>query len=80
MLICGGIGGGAKNVLAEAAGIELVSGVSGKIEAAVEGYLAGRIHDNPEAEAIHHEHHHDEGGKFAVAAADIPATNFYLLE
>lgn len=60
LLICGGIGGGAKNVLAEA-GIELVSGVSGKIEAAVEGYLAGRIHDNPEAECDHHEHHHDEG-------------------
>ena len=60
LLICGGIGGGAKNVLAEA-GIELVSDVSGKIEAAVEGYLAGRIHDNPEAECDHHEHHHDEG-------------------
>ena len=59
MLICGGIGGGAKNVLAEA-GIELVSGVSGKIEAAVAGYLAGKIHDNPDAECDHHDHHHDE--------------------
>ncbi|MDO5562774.1 MAG: P-loop NTPase [Synergistaceae bacterium] len=55
LLICGGIGGGAKQVLAEA-GIDLVSGVSGNIEDAVKGYLAGEIKDDPSAECTHHEH------------------------
>ena len=59
LLICGGIGGGAKNVLAEA-GIELVSGVSGSIEEAVKGYLAGKITDDPSAECDHSSHSREE--------------------
>ena len=64
LLICGGIGGGAKNVLA-AAGIELISGVSGPVGEAVKLYLEGKLHDDPSAECHHHDHgahecgHHD---------------------
>lgn len=64
VLICGGIGGGAKNVLA-AAGIELISGVSGPVDEAVKLYLEGKLHDDPSAECRHHDHgdhecgHHD---------------------
>ena len=64
LLICGGIGGGAKNVLA-AAGIELISGVSGPVDEAVKLYLEGKLHDDPSAECHHHDHgahecgHHD---------------------
>ena len=57
LLICGGIGGGAKNVLA-AAGIELVSGVSGSVDEAVKRFLAGELKDDPAAECDHH--HHEE--------------------
>ncbi len=60
LLICGGIGGGAKKVLAEA-GIALVSGVSGDVDAAVHGYLTGKIHDDPDAECTHHSHDEPEG-------------------
>ena len=60
LLICGGIGGGAKNVLA-AAGIELVSGVSGSIDEAVKAFLAGRLKDDPAAECDHHHHGEIEG-------------------
>lgn len=64
LLICGGIGGGAKNVLATA-GIELISGVSGPVDEAVKLYLEGKLHDDPSAECHHHDHgahecgHHD---------------------
>ena len=53
LLICGGIGGGAKNVLAEA-GIDLISGVSGNIEEAVKSFIGGILHDDPDADAAHH--------------------------
>ena len=59
LLICGGIGGGAKNVLTEA-GIELVSGVSGSIEEAVQNFIEGKLHDDPDAECDHHSHEHEE--------------------
>lgn len=62
LLICGGIGGGAKNVLA-AAGIELISGVSGPVCEAVKLYLEGKLHDDPSAECRHHDHGaHECGG------------------
>lgn len=62
LLICGGIGGGAKNVLA-AAGIELISGVSGPVCEAVKLYLEGKLHDDPSAECHHHDHGaHECGG------------------
>ncbi len=60
LLICGGIGGGAKNVLA-AAGIELISGVSGPVDEAVKLWLEGKLRDDPSADCSHHHGH--EGGE-----------------
>ena len=55
-LICGGIGGGAKDALAEA-GIELCSGAQGDADAAVEAYLKGEL----ESTGVNCDHHHEEG-------------------
>ncbi len=60
-LICGGIGGGAKQALS-AAGITLYGGVSGKADAAVSALLAGSLNYSSEANCNHHHgdhHHHD---------------------
>ena len=60
VLICGGIGGGAKNALAEA-GITLVGGVSGSADQAVRDYLDGNLEFDSEATCDHHgegEAHH----------------------
>lgn len=60
-LICGGIGGGAKQALAEA-GITLYGGVSGEADKAVEALLAGKLDYNPDVACSHHgEHRHGEG-------------------
>lgn len=60
-LICGGIGAGAQNALAEA-GIELYGGVSGSADEAVEALLAGKLNYNPDVKCNHHGHdHHGEG-------------------
>lgn len=55
VLICGGIGGGAKQMLSSV-GIQLVSGVEGTIEDAVNAYLAGNLNDMGES-CNHHEGH-----------------------
>lgn len=60
-LICGGIGGGAINALAEA-GIRLFGGVSGSADEAVEALLAGNLDDNPSVCCSHHEQGHSCGG------------------
>ncbi|MDL2293348.1 NifB/NifX family molybdenum-iron cluster-binding protein [Ruminococcaceae bacterium OttesenSCG-928-D13] len=60
-LICGGIGGGAKNMLASA-GIRLYGGVSGSADEAVAALLAGKLQFNPDIECAHHgahDHGHD---------------------
>jgi predicted DNA-binding protein (UPF0251 family)/predicted Fe-Mo cluster-binding NifX family protein len=54
VLICGGIGGGAQNALAEA-GIQLLGGVSGNADEAVSAYLAGTLVSDPEVHCLHHE-------------------------
>ena len=64
-LLCGGIGGGARMALQEA-GIALYGGVQGAADAAVEAFLAGSLHFDPNAACNHHheggEHHcHGEG-------------------
>lgn len=61
VLICGGIGGGAKTALAEA-GIQLYGGVSGACDAAVQALLAGNLGYNPNVKCSHHDHAHGEGG------------------
>lgn len=59
-LVCGGIGAGAKNMLADA-GIKLYGGVSGNADEAVTELLAGRLQYNPDIECSHHgEHEHGE--------------------
>lgn len=52
-LICGGIGGGARNALAEA-GIQLFPGASGDADAQVASYLSGSLNYNPDTVCNHH--------------------------
>ena len=54
-LICGGIGGGARNALAQA-GIQLYPGASGGADAQVEALLAGRLSYDPDTVCAHHDH------------------------
>ena len=60
VLICGGIGTGAQNALAEA-GIELYGGVSGMADDAVEALLGGTLNYNPNVQCSHHNHEHGAG-------------------
>ena len=55
VLICGGIGGGARNALAEA-GIQLFPGACGDADAQVESYLNGNLNYDPDTVCSHHEH------------------------
>jgi len=54
VLICGGIGAGARTAL-EAAGIKLYGGASGDADAAVAALLAGTLAYNPEVRCGHHD-------------------------
>ena len=60
VLICGGIGGGARFALADA-GIQLYGGASGDADEAVESFLAGALEFDPNARCSHHDAHHGEG-------------------
>ena len=60
VLICGGIGGGARNALAEA-GIKLYPGAAGDADAQVESLLAGSLSYDPDTVCNHHGHGHEEG-------------------
>jgi len=64
ILICGGIGGGARAAL-DAAGIQLIGGVSGSADRAVQAFLSGVLENDPDYQCTHHEnghgHHHDCG-------------------
>jgi len=57
VLICGGIGGGARMALADA-GIKLYGGVSGNADEAVNSLLAGNLAFDPDAHCDHHDHEH----------------------
>lgn len=56
-LICGGIGGGARNAL-NMVGIEIYGGVTGDCDEAVMEFIAGNLDFNPEATCSHHGHEH----------------------
>lgn len=59
VLICGGIGGGARTALSEA-GIELYPGVTGSADESVIAFLNGKLNFNPDTLCNHHhegEHH-----------------------
>lgn len=60
-LICGGIGAGAKNALAEA-GIKLYAGAVGSADAQAESFLAGNLVYDPNTECHHHGEGHENGG------------------
>lgn len=66
VLICGGIGGGAKNALAQA-GIKLCGGVTGEADKAVAAFLAGTLEFSDDVQCSHHdhggEHHHGHCGE-----------------
>ena len=55
ILICGGIGGGARNALAEA-GIQLYPGAMGNADAQVESFLKGTLSYDPDTMCSHHSH------------------------
>ena len=55
-LICGGIGGGAQQALANA-GIQLYAGISGDADAAVAAFIEGTLPHNTAANCNHHDHH-----------------------
>lgn len=57
VLICGGIGGGAQQALAEA-GVELAAGAEGDVDEAVEAYLRGELIST----GANCDHHHHEDG------------------
>lgn len=59
-LICGGIGAGAQQALAQA-GIQLYGGVSGNADEAVKALLAGTLEYNADVQCGHHEHGHTCG-------------------
>lgn len=55
VLICGGIGGGAQNALAQA-GIKLYGGVSGEADQAVNALINGGLAYDPNVQCSHHQH------------------------
>ena len=57
-LICGGIGGGARQAL-EQAGIRLFGGVTGDADRAVAALLAGELSYDPDVSCQHHHDGHD---------------------
>lgn len=59
-LICGGIGNGAKQALAEA-GIKLYGGVTGNADSAVNDLLQGKLNFNENVHCELHNHSHHEG-------------------
>ena len=55
LLICGGIGGGARMALAEA-GIVIMGGVRGDADDVVDAFLGGNLVYDPTAQCSHHDH------------------------
>ena len=58
-LICGGIGGGAQNALAEN-NIKVYGGVQGDTDSAVNDFIQGSLNFNPDVKCSHHDHEHGE--------------------
>ena len=55
VVLCGGIGAGAQNALAQA-GIQLFGGISGAADSVVADYLAGNLVFDPNVHCDHHSH------------------------
>ena len=58
LLICGGIGGGAQQALADA-GILLIGGVEGDVDRVAADFAAGVLANNPDFSCNHHHHDHE---------------------
>lgn len=58
ILICGGIGSGAKNILSEN-NIEIYPGVTGSADEAVESFINGTLEYNIDTQCDHHNHEHE---------------------
>ena len=54
-LICGGIGGGARNMLGDA-GIKVYPGANGNADAQVEAFIKGSLNYDPDTTCHHHDH------------------------
>lgn len=61
VLICGGIGGGAKAAIAQA-GIKLYGGANGSADEAVKALITGTLKYNPDVKCNQHNHEHGESG------------------
>jgi len=59
IMLAGGIGGGAINVLNNS-GIEVIRGCSGKADEVVRLYLSGLVEDSGSSCQQHEEHHHGQ--------------------
>ncbi len=59
-LICGGIGAGAREMLAMA-GIRVYPGVMGNVDESVKSFLSGSLAYDPDTACSHHDHEHGEG-------------------
>lgn len=60
VLICGGIGGGARMAL-ESVGIQLFPGCTGSADDAVNDFLAGKLSFDPNGHCDHHDHGEEHG-------------------
>jgi predicted Fe-Mo cluster-binding NifX family protein len=60
IMLAGGIGGGAINVL-NSVGIQVIRGCSGDAHEIIEQYITGKISDSNES-CMQHEHHNGHGG------------------
>ena len=58
LLICGGIGSGAVNALADA-GIRVIGGADGDVRQVAEAFVAGTLQQRSD---FHCNHHHHDGG------------------
>ena len=67
VLICGGIGAGAKQALAEA-GIQLYGGVTGLADEAVKAFAAGKLQFDPDVACSHHEDGHHNCGNHSCGS------------
>ncbi|SEW43641.1 Predicted DNA-binding protein, UPF0251 family [[Clostridium] fimetarium] len=66
-LICGGIGGGAKESLEEA-GIKLYGGANGEADLSVENLLTNTLEYNPEVVCKHHDNEEHNGGEHSCGS------------
>ncbi len=69
ILICGGIGQGAKNALQEK-GIQIFPGVTGSADEAVQSYLKGTLNFDPASRCDHHDHDHEACGAHECHCSD----------